>query len=222
MRIVFTGIIIFLLVWYGWWKPRQEREKTGNRRFAKAQTPIKAIIAFSVLLAVVGGSETRWQYLQFSASSALQEVTGNPNATLQCQRLSESWIDLDSGSIGGKVNGRDVNTAHLKYGQCVELFSWMQSLYKDEPSPKQITAVHVLTHEGIHTTGEFNEAVTECTAVQRDAMMTEALGGSKETGLTLQKKYFETVYTRMPSAYVLGGCVIDPKFDSLLASGKGD
>jgi hypothetical protein len=215
-----TGTIILLLVWYGWWKPRQSREKTGNRRFAKAQTPVKLVVALSVLLAVVGGSEARWQYLQFSASSALKEVTGNPDATLQCQRLSESWIDLDSASIGGKVNGRDVNTAHLKYDQCAELFSWMQSLHKAEPSPAQITAVHVLTHEGIHTTGEFNEAVTECTAIQRDTMMTEALGGSTETGLFLQKSYFETMYSRMPSAYVLGGCTIDPKFDSLLASGK--
>lgn len=220
MRIVVTGVIVFLLVWYGWWKPRQEREKTGSGRFAKAQTPVKFVIAFSILLAIVGGSEARWQYLQFSASSALKEVTGNPDATLQCQRLSESWIDLDSGSIGGKVNGRDVNTAHLKHGQCTELFSWMQSFSKEQPSPAQITAVHVLTHEGVHTTGEFNEAVTECTAIQRDGMMAQALGGDPETGLLLQKSYFETMYSRMPPAYILGGCAIDPKFDSLLTSGK--
>lgn len=220
MRLVFTAVIAFLIVWYGWWKPRQAREKIGNNRYAKAQIPRNLVIVLSILLIVVGGSEARWQYLQFSASSALKEVTGNPASTLQCQRLSESWIDMDSGSIGGKVNSRDINTAHLKYGQCSDLFSWMQSWDKSTPTPAQVIAVHVLTHEGIHTTGQFNEAITECTAVQRDTLMTKALGGSEETGLTLQKKYFETVYPKMPSAYLLSGCAIDPKFDSLLASGK--
>lgn len=219
MRVVFTVIIIFLLFWYGWWKPRQARERIGNR-FTKARLPKNLIIVLSVLLALVGGSEVRWQYLQANASSALQRVTGNPEAVLRCQRLSESWIDMDSGSIGGKVNGRDVNTAHLKYGQCSQLFSWMQALDKSAPSPDQVIAVHVLTHEGVHTTGEFNEAVTECTAIQRDSMMTQALGADQKTGLLLQENYFKNVYPRMPSSYTLSGCALDQKFDSLLTSGK--
>lgn len=220
MRLLITGLLIFLIVWYGWWKPRQAREKLGNRRFAKAQVPVRLVVVLSVLLALIGGSEARWQYFQFSASSALKEITGNHDATLQCQRLSESWIDLDSGSIGGKVSSRDINTAHLKYGQCSDLFMWMQSLDKSKPSQEQMIAVHVLTHEGVHTTGEFNEAVTDCTAIQRDGLMTQALGGSEETGLTSQKRYLETVYPRMSPAYVLSGCALDPKFDSLLSSGK--
>lgn len=210
-----------MLFWYGWWKPRREREQIGSRRYAKAQIPVKLVVFLTALLAVIGGTEVRWQYLQWNASVALKEVTGNPDATLSCQRLSESWIDMDSGSIGGKVNGASVNIAHMKYGQCVELFSWMQNWDKSSPTQDQVIAVHVLTHEGIHTTGEFNEAVTECTAIQRDAKMATALGANVETGLTLQQKYFETVYPRMPSAYVLSGCAIDQKFDSLLTTEGG-
>ena len=220
MRIIFTVVVAILLGWYGWWKPRQNREKLSSHRYAKAQIPVKLVVALSVLLVVIGGSEARWQFLQYSASSALKEVTGNPNARLQCQRLSESWIDMDSGSIEGKVNSNDVNTANLKYRQCNDLFMWMQSWDKSSPSQAQMMAIHVLTHEGVHTTGQFNEAITECTAVQRDPMMTKALGGSEETGLALQKKYFETVYPKMPPTYLLSGCAIDQKFDSLLVKDK--
>lgn len=218
MRLLFTGLLVFLLIRHGWWKPRQAREKLGPRRFSKPKVPVKLVVFLSVLLVLVGGSEARWQYLHWSASSALKEVTGNPNATLQCQRLSELWIDMDSGSIGGKVSGARVNIATMKYGQCAELFSWMQSWDKSNPSMEQVVAVHVLTHEGIHTTGEFNEAVTECTAIQRDSMMVTKLGADKDTGLLLQKMYFENMYPKMSSAYQLGGCTIDNKFDSLLPS----
>jgi hypothetical protein len=215
-----VAAIAFMLFWYGWWKPHREREKISSRKYAKAQIPVKLVLFLTALLVVVGGSEVRWQYFQWTASEALKEVTANPDARLGCQRLSASWIDMDSGSIGGKVNSATVNTAHMKYGQCAELFSWMQSWDKSNPSRDQVIAVHVLTHEGIHTTGEFNEAVTECTAVQRDAMMATSLGADVETGLTLQKKYFETVYPQMSSAYQLGGCTINKKFDSLLSAGK--
>ena len=216
MRLLVTGALLFALFWYGWWKPRQAREQFSNRRYAKIKIPVRTTVFLSILLVIVGGSEVRWQYLQGTASAALKEVTGNPESQLRCQRLSESWIDMDSGSIGGKVNSRNVNIAHLKYGQCAELFLWMQSLDKSNPSQQQTAAVHILTHEGIHTTGEFNEAVTECTAIQRDNAMAVALGADEQSGLTLQKKYLLTIYPNMPSAYRLSGCAIDPQFDSLL------
>lgn len=127
---------------------------------------------------------------------------------------------MDSGSIGGKVNSSSVNTARLKYGQCADLFTWMQSLDKSSPSENETIAVHVLTHEGVHTTGEFNEAITECTAIQRDAKMAVALGASEQTGLSLQQSYFKNVYPRMSPAYTLSGCTISPTFDSLLSKTK--
>ena len=217
MRLVILLAIIAGAFYYCWIVPRRERDSRGRITGRPSRS---TIVLFSILLVLIGGSEARWQYLQHEASVALKEVTGNPDATLKCQRISASWIDMDSGSIGGKVYGDSVNTAHMKYSECADLFWWMQSLDKSAPSQKQVWAVHVLTHEGIHTTGEFNEAVTECTAIQRDAKMAVALGTNEETGLSLQRNYFENFYPRMSSAYTLSGCTIDPAFDSLLSPAK--
>lgn len=180
-----------------------------------AAVPKKALIVLSVLLLLFGGLEARWQYFQWRGSEVVKAVSGNPNGTLECQRMLPSFFDMDSASLAGKVSSLDPNVAHLKNGQCNEIFWWMQSGSPDTVSGKQIVALHVLTHESVHVSGQFSESIAECTALQRDPLAVTTLGGSNEVAHVVQSEYFKQVFPNLSDAYKLKDCKIDDKFDSI-------
>lgn len=70
----------------------------------------------------------------------------------------------------------------------------------------QLQAVHVLTHEAVHTGGEKSESRTECMAVQRDADTARLLGASDPAAKALAWVYWKTVYPSMPDDYRDAGC----------------
>ena len=69
------------------------------------------------------------------------------------------------------------------------------------PSIEQLEAVHVLTHEAVHTSGVKSESLTECKAVQRDAQMARLLGASDAEAKALAWIYWRTIYPQMPDDY---------------------
>jgi hypothetical protein len=101
--------------------------------------------------------------------------------------------------------------ALIKYGVCGDLRHWLRS-GKDEPSRKEVIAVHVLTHETMHMRGITDEAQAECAAVQRDAAMAVALGATTAQGEALARRYWAELYPQMPDGY-RGGCGPGGEFD---------
>ena len=78
---------------------------------------------------------------------------------------------------GFVYRGSDV--INLKSSTCEQLQS-----YLDSPSSVDIYtlySLHVLTHEAMHVSGEFNEPLADCKAFQRNHKMAEQLGVPSRT-----------------------------------------
>ena len=152
--------------------------------------------------------------MESKISAVVDEVSGKKGGSVHCQRLSEAFFDTKV-SAAGHVSGDKPNVAVVNYEQCQHIFAWLER-GKGEPTREQAHAVHVLTHEAVHVSGQFNEAVTECTAINRDHLTVTKLGGSAETGHQLALTYYTAIWPEMSKEYILEGCAIDPKFDSIL------
>lgn len=197
MRLYFTIAIIALLLYLTLWRPLVNR------------TPFPAISSALtlVLLLVVGGFEARWLYFEHQASQAVAEVSGNKKGTLHCQRLSEAFLDGDV-VHSGHVMYDAPDVAVVKYQECQTLFNWMQGNKKDFTAD-DIRALHVLTHETIHVGGNYDEASTECVAVNNDSKMAQILGASQQIGDGIAKVYFKTMWPYMPDNYKQPGCTLN-------------
>jgi hypothetical protein len=124
-----------------------------------------------------------------------------------CQALSGAFVDAgaEAGYVRWGPDGEPEHTAHITWEQCRELRRYLRS-DKRHPTLAQLQAVHVLTHEAVHTSGVKVEALTECKAVQRDARTARLLGAPDDGARALAWGYWKTVYPNMPDDYRDGGC----------------
>jgi hypothetical protein len=134
-----------------------------------------------------------------------------------CQTLSSAFVDAgaEAGYVRWGADGVPEHTAHIKWEQCKVLRKYLQS-DKRHPTFAQLQAVHVLTHEAVHTSGVKVEAITECKAVQRDAQTARLLGAPDDGARALAWAYWKTVYPNMPDDYRDGGCTSGGALDEAL------
>lgn len=151
--------------------------------------------------------------MEYKLSSVVDEISGKKGGKVHCQRLSEAFFDTKV-SAAGHVSSDKPNVAVVNFQQCQHIFAWMEN-GKGEPTKDQTHAIHVLTHEAVHVSGQLNEAVTECTAINRDNITVRELGGSEEMGKRIASSYYTGIWPSMSKEYILSDCVIDPKFDSI-------
>jgi hypothetical protein len=169
-----------------------------------------------LILIPTGLTEYRWLALQNEASTVVAEISGNTEGHLNCQRISETWFDATQNL--GEVRWDDINQARLKYNSCTALFSYMQN-DKQNPTPEEIIAVHVLSHESGHVSGDMNEASTECVSMQNDSRTAQLLGATAEQGSKLSQTYWTDTYPRMRSNYVSADCTPDGTMDKTPGDG---
>jgi hypothetical protein len=133
---------------------------------------------------------------------AAASVIAGVHVKVVCQTLSGALVDAgaEAGYVKWGPDGRPEHTAHIKWEQCVDIRRYLRS-DKRHPSRAELQAVHVLTHEAVHTSGERSESVTECKAVQRDAETARLLGASDAGAKALAWLYWRTVYPDMPDDY---------------------
>jgi hypothetical protein len=137
---------------------------------------------------------------------AASVIAGAP-VKVVCQTLSGAFVDAgaEAGYVRWGADGVPEHIAHIKWEQCGLLRKYLRSS-KRHPSIEQLEAVHVLTHEAVHTSGVKSESVTECKAVQRDAQMARLLGASDAEAKALAWIYWRTIYPQMPDDYRDAGC----------------
>jgi hypothetical protein len=146
-------------------------------------------------------------------------VIAGASVQVKCQTLSGASLDVgaEAGYVKWGPGGVPEHVAHIKWEQCKFLRAYLNS-DKHHPSEDQYVAVHVLTHEAVHTSGVKSEPLTECKAMQRDATTAEQLGASKEDARRLARLYWLVVYPRMPEDYRDAGCVPGGALDEHLAT----
>ena len=138
--------------------------------------------------------------MEHKANSVAVMIAGKQAGVLHCQRLSETmfFVGAESGHIVTAPNGKLVGM--LTYEICRDFKSWLAS-NKTKVNTSIATTLHVIVHESVHLTGEFDEAKTECKAMELDAKMAEALGASSEVSEALAKIYHDKVYPNLSDQY---------------------
>lgn len=203
MRLYFCYALIALIGYLAIWRPLLMGKKF----------PIISVSLCAVILLVCGWQEAKWQNVQAKGSEAVRAVSLNKEGYLKCQRFSEALFDIHT-TRAGLVSSARPNEAVVNYEQCLDLQDWLGG-GKDSATPKQIQALHVLTHEAVHVSREHNEAITECTAINRDHLTAQAMGASKKFSQEVPQRYYTEFFPQMSSSYRLDGCIISPEFDSI-------
>lgn len=189
-----TYLVLGLLAWLGW---------LVLRAWALGTRPYVTFAVVLALLLPALWTEVRWLRVQAAATTAVQQLTGNPSARVQCQRALGTL--LWAGADLGRVEWDEPDRAWLTLETCQHLGSWYRS-DRTDPSLDEAIAVHVLTHEAMHVAGERDEAVTECRALQRDERTVVLLGGSPAQGSALAEWIATEVYPTMPDEYRSAEC----------------
>jgi hypothetical protein len=194
-----------------WW--------AGGRRDALGRPvgfPTVSVVLLLVLACVAAypGVSRKLEERRLAAAAS---VIAGAKIKVVCQTLSGAFVDAgaEAGYVRWGPDGQPEHIAHIKWEQCGDLRRYLRS-DKQRPSMAHVQAVHVLTHEAVHTSGEKSESRTECKAVQRDAQTARLLGASDDGAKRLAWLYWKTVYPLMPDDYRDAGCAPGGALDEAL------
>lgn len=184
----------------------------------KGRHPV-AMAVTAVLTLVPGWFAWQTHQLESRLAEGVRAISGVSDARVDCQGfLREFRLDNNLGEVRYGRGGTTSNTAGLRDSVCDNLGDWLDS-DKATPSLDQVIALHVLTHEAIHVSGNTDERGTECQAMQRDAEMAELLGATPAQAQHLAVRYAVEVYPFMPNGYTTPGCAENGAYD--LSPGDG-
>jgi hypothetical protein len=184
----------------------------GRRRsFPIIGTAVPLVIALAAGIPVL-----RHARLEARLASVASTLAGH-RVSVRCETLSQAWTDAHSelGYVRFGADGRPEPLATLTVQACGDLSDWLGS-DRAHPPLRQVVAVHVLTHEAMHLTGQADEASAECAAVQRDALTSTLLGATPAQARALAAVYWRVVYPTVPDAYRSAGCAAGGSLDETL------
>jgi hypothetical protein len=202
------GAIVLSVRWYAGGR----RDGLG-RAVGFPTISVVALVAVGIVSAYPGLARRREEHRLASVASAIAGV----KVKIVCQTLSGAFIDAgaEAGYVRWGTDGVPEHTAYIKWQQCKDLRGYLHS-DKRHPSMAQLQAVHVLTHEAVHTSGVKSESLTECKALQRDARTARLLGAPEAGAKALAWLYWKTVYPYMPDGYRDAGCAPGGALDEAL------
>lgn len=200
MRIIIIAALTLSIIYYLTWY-RKKNDGDNN---------IIMITVIAIILVPTIYAETRYQITETNLTQIVKTISKNKNGNIHCQRLSETYFNASQNL--GQVNSTQPNTAMLSYQTCQDLFSYINSP-KNEPTIQEIQAVHVLTHESIHVSGDYNESSTECKAVQYNAKTAKLLGATTINSQKLAEKYYTTMYPNLRKNYITEECAENKELD---------
>jgi hypothetical protein len=143
-------------------------------------------------------------------------LVGMP-ATVHCQTFGQTFTDTtgDLGYVKFDAAGVPEHHTTIMRGPCADLKSYYDG-DQAHPSPEEVIAVHVLTHESMHMRGQPVEALAECEAMQRDAETAQLLGATPQEGLALAREYWLVDYPNMSDTYRSSDCALGGSLDEHL------
>lgn len=196
-----VGLLASAGVLVGRWL-RRRRDALGRAKpFPAVSVLVLVALGVGALVPVI-----RHHRLETRLESAASALVGAP-VTVHCQTAGKQLVDVgqELGYVRYGPDGVPDRATLIKRDQCSDLRDFLGS-DKDSPSPDQVVAVHVLSHEARHMAGITDEAVAECGAMQRDARTAQQLGADPVQAQRLARQYWLTVYPRMADDYRSSQC----------------
>lgn len=117
-----------------------------------------------------------WRFQRFLSAKATELADFHP-AKVHCNSIFDTFFDSNYFASGH---------ANPKTGEIGIQYPWCNRLmaYIDHPASAnrlEIESLNMFTHESMHVRGEYNEARTECEAVQRNYRAAKLIGVSDRT-----------------------------------------
>ena len=131
--------------------------------------------------------------------SAIATVLADPRvARVHCNTVIGTMFDPNSTNIG-HANPESGQVA-FQYPWCNRLEAYLR--HPQRADREELESLGLLTHESMHVRGEYNEARTECQAVQRNFRTAKLLGVSVRVAKRNALDYYYSIY--MSRAYKEG------------------
>ena len=200
MLILFIISLIFIWLIY-----RELKNPKELDNFDKGYIAIFAILAILTCLPILD----HWRFESFLSSKATQLADRKP-AKVKCATVFQSVYDKFG--LAGTANPATGNIV-LQYPICNDLRDYLDA--PESANTRQITSLHVFTHEAMHVRGEMNEQKTDCQAIQRNVRAARMLGVLTHVAEQNAKDYYNGAYRSHP--YFSKECAKGKAFDEDLS-----
>jgi hypothetical protein len=172
-----------------------------------------------LVLAALVGLQVWWFHRETPTERRLgavaQEIARAP-VSIRCPSIWGRLLDVSSFSGEAHVDADGRPTwAELKHELCETFdrladdgFPDLGCLERDTCGEDELDvaeAVHVLAHESWHLAGSFDEAVTECYAIQSDAAVARRLGASPAAAVAIARYAWRMNPRQALPEYRVGG-----------------
>lgn len=153
-----------------------------------------------------------WRFERFLTATASQLADNHP-VTVHCNTLFDTLFDEEV-RVAGHA---DPQTGYIviQYPRCSLLMDYIA--HPDRASKEEIISLNTFTHESMHARGEYNEAKTECQAVQRNYRAAKLLGVPDGIAKQNALDYYKNYYLMRSDSYFSKECSPDKKMDEHLS-----
>lgn len=169
-------IWILISLFFCWMIFREFRSRMVTARgFDRPSTaPIsKPYVAVLLLLALLFAWPPfhYWHFQRFLSAKAT-ELADSHRAKVHCNTIFDTFFDANYLAIGHA--NPETGEIGIQYPWCNTLMAYLDHPYK--ANRQEIASLDMFTHESMHVRGEYNEARTECEAIQRNYRAAKLLG----------------------------------------------
>lgn len=184
------------------------RELSGQLAISKSYLTVLLILAFSF----AWPSFHHWYFEHFLSATAGQLAENHP-AKVHCNTLFDTIFDEEL-RVAGHA---DPKTGYIviQYPRCSTLMDYLH--HPDKASMDEIISLNILTHESMHARGEYNEAKTECEAVQRNYRTAKLLGVPDYYAKKNALDYYNNFYMKRHDGYFSSECAPGKAMDEHLS-----
>jgi hypothetical protein len=141
-----------------------------------------------------------WQFERFLTEKA-RILSESPKASVHCNTVFDTFFDQNVFAAGHA--SPETGEIVFQHGWCGHLMTYLNRPAK--PTREGIMALHIFTHESMHIRGEYNEAKTECQAIQRNYRAARLLGVPEYFARDAALRYYREDYPRREGIVSPGG-----------------
>ncbi|MDI1351965.1 MAG: hypothetical protein PSV35_04230 [bacterium] len=184
--------------------------KEWNSQLPTSNTYLAIMFVLGLVCALPPIQHWRFEHLLTQIARKLAE--GHP-ANVHCNTLFDTMFDEEIG-ISGHADPR-TGYIVIQYPVCSTLMNYLKHPYR--ANKDEIISLHILTHESMHARGEYNEAKTECEAIQRDQRTAKYLGVPDSIANQTAMDYYKNFYLKRTDSYFSKECAPGKNMDEHLS-----
>ncbi len=206
-----------LLALFFWWLIYRELKGPLQDFLGLERTDPKPVFKGYLAALFILASSCSWPPLHYwhfqnYLTHIARELSENPMTKVHCNTLFDTLFDEQIG-VAGHTNPK-TGYIVMQYPRCSQLMAYIK--HPDKATRDEIISLNVLTHESMHARGEYNEAKTECQAVQRNVRTAELLGVPEDIAQKNALDYYTNYYLHRHDSYFSKECAPGKALDEHL------